>query len=98
MCGLSRVMDALAPGPAASGGYRMNRPNGIKLGPRARRIVRFAARLINPVILSIAGRRWMPVLGVLRLRGRKSGRIYTTPLGMRPLGDAFVMPRTFGEN
>ena len=72
--------------------------NAIKLGPRARAIVRAAARLINPLILLIAGRRWMPILGVLRHRGRVSGRMYATPLGMRPLGNSFVMPRTFGEN
>ena len=72
--------------------------NGIKLGPRARGIVRAAARLINPPILLIAGRRWMPILGVMRHRGRVSGRLYATPLGMRPLGNSFVMPRTFGEN
>jgi deazaflavin-dependent oxidoreductase (nitroreductase family) len=39
----------------------------------------------------------MPIVGVLRHRGRKSGRTYSTPLGMRPFGDAFVMPRTFGD-
>lgn len=72
--------------------------NGIRLGPRARAIVRAAARLINPLTLLIAGRRWMPILGVLRHRGRVSGRTYSTPLGMRPLGDTFLMPRTFGEN
>ena len=71
---------------------------GIRLGPRTRRAVRLVARLVNPLILAIAGRRWMPVLGVLRHRGRRSGRMYATPLGMRPFGDGFVMPRTFGEN
>ena len=70
----------------------------INLGPRARRVVRFFARFINPLTLLIAGRRWMPIIGVLRHRGRKSGRTYATPLGMRPLGDSFVMPRTFSEN
>ena len=75
-----------------------NLPRGIRLGPRARSLVRLVAGFINPLVLLIAGRRWMPVLGVLRHRGRKSGRIYATPLGMRPLGDSFVMPRTFGEN
>ena len=40
----------------------------------------------------------MPILGVLRHRGRRSGRIYATPLGMRPLGSTFVMPRTFGAS
>lgn len=72
--------------------------NGINLGPRARAVVRWAARLINPLILLVAGRRWMPILGVLRHHGRVTGRIYLTPLGMRPLGSTFLMPRTFGEN
>lgn len=68
------------------------------LGPRTRRVVRSAARIINPAILLIAGRRWNPILGILHHRGRQSGRAYATPLGMRPLGDSFIMPRTFGED
>jgi deazaflavin-dependent oxidoreductase (nitroreductase family) len=68
------------------------------LGPRTRRAVRFAARFINPAVLLIAGRRWNPIVGVLHHRGRSSGRAYATPLGMRPLGDSFVMPRTFGDD
>jgi hypothetical protein len=70
----------------------------IRLGPRARAIVRFFARFINPITLLIAGRRWMPVVGVIQHRGRRSGRVYATPLGMRPLGDSFFMPRTFSDN
>ena len=68
------------------------------LGPRTRRVVRFVARFANPVVIRIAGRRWMPILGILHHRGRRSGRAYATPLGMRPLGESFVMPRTFGED
>ena len=70
----------------------------IRLGPRTRRVVRSVARYVNPVTLRIAGRRWMPIVGILHHRGRQSGRTYSTPLGMRRLGDSFVMPRTFGEN
>jgi len=72
--------------------------HSISLGPRTRSTFRSIARFINPVILRIAGRRWMPILGILHHRGRSSGRAYATPLGMRRLGDRFVMPRTFGEN
>jgi len=71
--------------------------HSIRLGPRTRRVVRFAARFVNPAVMLIAGRRWMPVLGILHHVGRRSGRSYATPLGMRPLGESFVMPRTFGE-
>ena len=37
----------------------------IRLGPRTRRVVRSVARFVNPVTVQLAGRRWMPVLGVL---------------------------------
>jgi deazaflavin-dependent oxidoreductase (nitroreductase family) len=75
-----------------------NATRAFTLGPRTRRVVRIVARFVNPVTMLIAGRRWMPVLGILHHRGRRSGRAYATPLGMRPLGDTFVMPRTFGED
>jgi deazaflavin-dependent oxidoreductase (nitroreductase family) len=70
----------------------------IRLGPRTRRVVRFVAQFVNPVVVLIAGRRWMPILGVLHHVGRRTGRFYATPLGMRRLGNSFVMPRTFGED
>ena len=73
-------------------------PNRVHIPPRAQRAIRFAARLVNPVVLLIAGRRWMPAVGVLHHVGRRSGRSYATPLGIRPLGDGFVMPRTFSED
>src|SRR5205823_14255345 len=60
--------------------------NRIDIRPRARRVIRAVARLVNPVVLLVAGRRWMPVVGVMHHRGRRSGRAYATPLGMRPLG------------
>src|SRR5216683_2608698 len=72
--------------------------NTINLGPRARRVVRLAARFVNPLVLLVAGRRWMPVVGILHHRGRRTGRDYATPIGMRPLGDGFVIPRTFSNN
>jgi EmrB/QacA subfamily drug resistance transporter/deazaflavin-dependent oxidoreductase (nitroreductase family) len=81
------------------GGNSMSTPiNTIHLGPRARRVVRFAARFVNPLVLLVAGRRWMPVVGILYHRGRRTGREYATPIGMRPLGDGFVIPRTFSDN
>jgi deazaflavin-dependent oxidoreductase (nitroreductase family) len=70
----------------------------LRLGPRTRRVVRSIARLVNPIIMRIAGRRWMPVLGVLYHQGRRSGHQYKTPLGMRRRRGEFLMPRTFGED
>jgi deazaflavin-dependent oxidoreductase (nitroreductase family) len=73
-------------------------PDSLRPGPRARRLIRSAARVVNPLVLRFAGRRHMPVLGVLHHRGRRTGREYTTPLGIRPTATGgFVMPLTFGE-
>ena len=86
--------------PAAGTEHTPERPAGnmIRLGPRARRLIRAVARIVNPLVLRIAGRRHMPVLGILRHRGRKTGRHYATPLGIRPAAaGGFVMPLTFGE-
>jgi deazaflavin-dependent oxidoreductase (nitroreductase family) len=68
------------------------------LGRRTKAVIRFVARFVNPLTLLVAGRSWMPVVGVLRHTGRKSGRRYATPLGMRRLGETFVMPLTFSES
>ncbi|HEV2217605.1 MAG TPA: nitroreductase/quinone reductase family protein [Candidatus Dormibacteraeota bacterium] len=69
----------------------------LTLGPGARNAIRLVAQVVNPLTLLVAGRSWMRVVGVIRHRGRKTGRVYATPLGMRRLGDSFVMPLTFGE-
>src|SRR5579862_1149665 len=72
--------------------------NAISLGPRTRRVIRAAARVVNPLVLRIAGRRHMPIVGVVHHRGRKTGRAYATPLGVRPaLAGGFVIPLTFSE-
>jgi deazaflavin-dependent oxidoreductase (nitroreductase family) len=67
-------------------------------GPRARRLIRTVARAVNPLVLRIAGRRHMPILGIVHHRGRKTGRPYATPLGVRPAaGGGFVIPLTFSD-
>ncbi|HEY1354330.1 MAG TPA: nitroreductase family deazaflavin-dependent oxidoreductase [Ktedonobacteraceae bacterium] len=52
-------------------------------------------RLLNPLILARAGSRHSP-FAVLHHRGRRSGRVYTTPTSARPTSDGFVIPLTFG--
>jgi deazaflavin-dependent oxidoreductase (nitroreductase family) len=84
--------------PAAEAGNTPAPRNLVRLGPRTRRLIRAVARVVNPLVLRIAGRRHMPILGIVHHRGRKSGRMYATPLGVRPApGGGFVMPLTFGE-
>ena len=86
--------------PATGTENTPERPAGnmIRLGPRARRLIRAVARIVNPLVLRVAGRRHMPVLGIVHHRGRKTGRRYATPLGVRPAADGgFVMPLTFSQ-
>src|SRR5207247_4889872 len=87
-----------ASGQAASHQAAPAQANAIRLGPRARRLIRSVARIVNPLVLGMAGRRYMPVLGIVHHTGRRTGRRYATPLGVRPaVGGGFVMPLTFGE-
>jgi deazaflavin-dependent oxidoreductase (nitroreductase family) len=65
---------------------------------RVRRAARTVANLINPLVLLIAGRWWMPIVGVLHHRGRRTGRLYSTPLMLRTLGEIVYVPRTFGAH
>jgi deazaflavin-dependent oxidoreductase (nitroreductase family) len=54
--------------------------------------------VVNPLVLRLAGRRHMALLGIVHHRGRKTGRKYATPLGVRPVtGGGFVVPLTFSE-
>lgn len=76
----------------------VSRGNAIRFGPRSRRVIRAVARLVNPLVLRVAGRRHMPILGVVHHRGRATGRRYATPLGVRPVpGGGFVIPLTFSN-
>jgi len=72
--------------------------NAVRFGPRTRRVIRVIAPVVNPLVLRIAGRRHMPILGIVHHRGRKTRRLYATPLGVRPArGGGFVIPLTFGH-
>src|SRR5215469_18866928 len=86
--------------PAAGTKNTSQRParNMIRLGPRARRLIRAVARVVNPLVLRIGGRRHMPIVGIVHHRGRRTGRAYATPLGVRPAaGGGFVIPLTFSD-
>lgn len=54
-------------------------------------------RVLNPQIRRLAGRRRFRMAGQLRHVGRRSGRLYVTPIGARPAGDMIVIPLTFGS-
>ncbi len=63
----------------------------------ARAMLRLGTRLLNPLILSFAGSRHMPMFAVINHQGRRSGRSYSTPIGARKTADGFIIPLTFGK-
>lgn len=63
----------------------------------AHALLRIGTRHLNPLMLSLAGSRRLPMFAVIHHRGRRSGRSYATPLGARPTVDGFVIPLTFGQ-
>jgi deazaflavin-dependent oxidoreductase (nitroreductase family) len=55
------------------------------------------ARLLNPMMARLAGKRHVRQFAVLQHRGRRSGRLYRTPVVARPTADGFIVPLPFGE-
>src|SRR5437868_8812202 len=56
-----------------------------------------ASRMLNPLVLLLAGTRLMPLYGVLEHRGRRSGKVFRTPVVVRPTTDGFIVPMPWGE-
>jgi deazaflavin-dependent oxidoreductase (nitroreductase family) len=56
-----------------------------------------ATRIFNKPVLLLAGTRWMPLYGVLEHRGRRSGKVFRTPVVVRPTADGFMVPMPWGE-
>ena len=55
----------------------------------------FTTRLFNPLSRRVAGR--LPLFGILSYVGRKSGRVYRTPLNVFKRGDGYVFALTYGS-
>lgn len=54
-------------------------------------------RALNPTIRRLAGRRAVPLIGLVYHRGRRSGRMYKSPVLMASTGDLVLIPLTFGS-
>jgi deazaflavin-dependent oxidoreductase (nitroreductase family) len=80
-----------APDTQASGTPAVVRPSRLVTGMRP------LVKLLNPVMIKLAGRRHMRMAAQIRHVGRRSGRAYVTPAGARLTGDTFVIPLTFGN-
>jgi len=54
------------------------------------------ARFLNPLAVRLAGSRYVPLWAVIRHRGRRSGRLYATPVAIAHTADALIVPLPFG--
>jgi deazaflavin-dependent oxidoreductase (nitroreductase family) len=54
-------------------------------------------KMLNPLIVKLAGRRHFAMAAQIRHVGRRSGRTYTTPVSARRSGDMVVIALTFGN-
>lgn len=64
--------------------------------PRFGGVLRRISRLTRPAMLPLAGKRWNPIFAVVEHRGRKTGRVYRTPVAARRSGDSFIITLAFG--
>jgi hypothetical protein len=60
-------------------------------------VVRPLTRILNPLIVRLAGRRHFRMAAQIRHVGRRSGRSYVTPASARLHGDVIMIPLTFGN-
>jgi deazaflavin-dependent oxidoreductase (nitroreductase family) len=65
--------------------------------PRQHSTILGLSRIFNKLVLPLAGTRWMPLYGVMQHRGRRSGKLFCTPVVVRPAPDGFVVPMPWGE-
>ena len=56
----------------------------------------FTTRLFNPISRHVTG--WLPGFGTLIYRGRKSGKVYHTPMNVFRRGDHYVFALTYGAD
>ena len=60
-------------------------------------VMRPMTKMLNPLIVKLAGRRHFRMAAQIRHVGRRSGRTYTTPVSARRSGDMVVIALTFGN-
>src|ERR671936_845030 len=65
--------------------------------PRQHSTVLSLTRAFNRFSMLFAGTRLMPLYGVLEHRGRRSGKVFRTPVVVRPTSDGFIVKKPWGE-
>ena len=60
-------------------------------------VMRPMTKMLNPLIVKLAGRRHFRMAAQIRHVGRRSGRTYSTPVSARRTGDLVLIALTFGN-
>jgi deazaflavin-dependent oxidoreductase (nitroreductase family) len=71
---------------------------GLAPKPRFGGVLWRISRLTRPAMLPLAGKRWNPIFAVVEHRGRKTRRVYRTPVAARRSGDGFIVALAFGAH
>jgi deazaflavin-dependent oxidoreductase (nitroreductase family) len=64
---------------------------------RAHPLVLRVVWFFNRAVLFLAGTRFMPLWAVVTHRGRRSGKVFRTPVVVRAVDGGFVVPMPWGE-
>jgi deazaflavin-dependent oxidoreductase (nitroreductase family) len=72
-------------------------PEPIGPSPVVKIVMRPMTKMLNPLIVKLAGRQHFAMAAQIRHVGRRSGRSYTTPVSARRSGDTVVIALTFGN-
>jgi len=70
----------------------------VPVGPAAivRVLVRPLTKILNPLMVRLAGRRFVPMAQIHHV-GRRSGKAYVTPVSARVRGEVLLIGLTFGN-
>jgi deazaflavin-dependent oxidoreductase (nitroreductase family) len=79
-------------GPGHTGVLEPTRPALV-----VRLLVGPMTKILNPLIVRLAGRRHFRMAAQIHHVGRRSGRLYVTPAGAHLHSDVIVIPLTFGS-
>jgi deazaflavin-dependent oxidoreductase (nitroreductase family) len=66
-------------------------------GGRAGELMRFIARVTDPLMRPLAGRRYFKLWAIVHHVGRRTGTHYATPVAIVATSDGFVIPLPWGE-
>jgi deazaflavin-dependent oxidoreductase (nitroreductase family) len=71
----------------------------VPVGPSVivRLVLRPLTKLLNPLVGTLAGRRFVPLVARVHHVGRRSGKPYMTPTGAHVVGNTIVIPLSFGN-